>query len=215
MKHTISQSNVSRETFENINKLFIKNESKLREYANLLLWWNKRINLVSRSSNKSNIIDHIKHSLFLSSLNIFSQTDDFIDAGTGGGLPGLPLSICFQSKHFVLNDIINKKIIAIKQIINDLNLENVTTFSGPISDISISKEELVIISKHAFKINDLYYYIDNLSWKAMILLKGCDFKKELSAIQNPLKIICHNIEYSTNNSFYTNKCILDIQRMKK
>lgn len=214
MKHKISNSNVSRETLEKINSLFNQNESKIKEYADLILWWNSRINLISRSITKNELYDHIKHSLLISEIGSFLKSNKIIDAGTGGGLPGIPLAINFPSKQFVLNDISSKKIMTVKQIVRDLNLNNIVTDTGSIGDIQISyhDDEFIIISKHAFKIDTLFNLTKDLNWQEMILLKGCNFKSELLNIPDILNVSCHHIEKGTTNPFYKDKCILRIHR---
>ena len=50
-----------------------------------------------------------------------------MDLGTGGGLPGIPLSIIFPNVNFHLIDSIKKKIDVVNSIVEDLNLKNVKT----------------------------------------------------------------------------------------
>tara|TARA_B100000700_G_scaffold320926_1_gene419149 strand:- start:256 stop:873 length:618 start_codon:yes stop_codon:yes gene_type:complete len=73
--------NVSRETIE-----------KLEVYANLLLRWQVKVNLVSTNS-----LERAWHRHFLDSAQIFSvlpkKATSAIDVGTGAGFPGLVLSI--------------------------------------------------------------------------------------------------------------------------
>ena len=66
-------------------------EEKLSEYVNLLLKWNERINLISKSTEKDVWLRHIIDS---AQLKDFLNNDDVIvDVGTGAGLPGIVLSI--------------------------------------------------------------------------------------------------------------------------
>ncbi|HKJ33029.1 MAG TPA: RsmG family class I SAM-dependent methyltransferase [Balneolales bacterium] len=213
MEHRIEYHNVSRETFEKINELFQKYSSNLKKYADLLYWWNNRLNLVSRNASRNLIEEHIYHSLLLSYIPSFYLTDNFVDAGTGGGLPGIPLSICFPQRHFYLNDIVSKKIFVVKQIIKDLGLSNAETFSGPIESFDINIDGgISIISKHAFKLDDLISLTNNINWFEIFLLKGCRFSDELSTIPYPLYIDCYQLDNGTNNKFYTDKCMLRISR---
>ena len=49
-----------------------------------------------------------------------------MDAGTGGGFPGIPLAVLFPEAKFTLVDSIRKKIRVVDEIANALELKNVT-----------------------------------------------------------------------------------------
>ncbi len=140
MKLTIN--NVSRETFNEIYNLYLSKQKNFFTYISRLVWWNQRINLFSRSITKDDLINHIYHSLFLSASHLLKITNIFIDAGTGGGLPGIPLAIMYPHKTFLLNDIIKKKIIAVQQIARNLNIFNVSTSADSISKINRTENSL-------------------------------------------------------------------------
>jgi 16S rRNA (guanine527-N7)-methyltransferase len=71
---------VSRETY-----------SKLEEYVKLLLLWNKKINLIGKSTEIEAWNRHVLDSYQL--LSYLSKTDRVVDLGSGAGVPGLILSI--------------------------------------------------------------------------------------------------------------------------
>ena len=85
MKQTKESSegrpSVSRETSE-----------RLEIYADLLLRWNARINLISRGDETRVMDRHVADALQLAPL-IPAHTTRAIDIGSGGGLPGLVLAI--------------------------------------------------------------------------------------------------------------------------
>ena len=77
--HVLNRLNVSRETLE-----------RLDIYAELLLRWNVKINLVAKST-----LDDLWSRHFLDSAQVFAlgQGDDWVDIGSGGGFPGLVVAI--------------------------------------------------------------------------------------------------------------------------
>ncbi|WP_441000007.1 16S rRNA (guanine(527)-N(7))-methyltransferase RsmG [Fodinibius sp. SL11] len=205
----ISQKLVPRETFDKVDELLTNNKQKLESYLDKLLWWNKRVNLVSRDVPRETIWEHIRHSLIISEFYFFRQNNLFIDAGTGGGMPGLPLAITHPQKHFVLNDLVTKKCLAMKQIAQQLKLKNIAIIDGSIENLK-HDQKCILISKHAFKINNLIKMTNHLPWKKMVLYKGLDFEEELQDISESLNITCYDL--SSGSEFYAGKAIITITR---
>lgn len=208
-QHNITYQIVPRETFNAIDELIGKNKDHLRTYLDQLLWWNKRVNLVSRNVSRETIWEHIRHSLIIAELKPFKENKLFIDAGAGGGLPGIPLAVTYPEKHFLLNDLVTKKCLAMKQMAQKLQLKNIGIIDGSIEDLEHDKE-CMLISKHAFKIDSLYKMTTHLPWKKMILYKGLDFETELKDINVPLNIAC--LDLSNGTKFYKGKAIIIIDR---
>lgn len=206
--HNISTHTVSRETYQKALGLYQEYEDSLTIYINRLLWWNERINLVSRNVSRETIKEHLIHSLLLSQVNAFISSELIVDAGTGGGLPGLPLAITHPRKEFLLNDIVSKKCLAIKQMVRKIGLNNAQVRDDSIQKVQ-TKKPFTLISKHAFKINDLYKLTSHLPWESIILYKGLDFKTELEGISSPLQINSYNL--SNIDSFYEGKAIMVIR----
>lgn len=207
--HTITYSNVSRETFDQTKRVFSEHHNLLEKYLDQLLWWNKRINLVSRNVPRETILEHLFHSLLIQQLGVFKSAKVILDTGTGGGLPGLPLAIAHSEKKFFLNDIVSKKCLTIKQMVRKLGVQNVRVIDSSINDVKLTKPFL-LISKHAFKLNELYKMASNLPWKTMVLYKGKEFKEELKGIKEPLQICSHDL--SEAGGFYQGKAIVTIER---
>lgn len=65
--------------------------TKLREFQELILKWNKKINLISTSSEGDIWSRHIIDSLQL--YKYLQQSNSLVDIGSGAGLPGIVLSI--------------------------------------------------------------------------------------------------------------------------
>lgn len=213
-KPDVAYRNVSRETFRVIDGLISKFYPVLEEYASRLLWWNGTVNLISRNAAKELVHEHIRHSLFPSFLSEFHQSNIVLDAGSGGGLPGIPLALCHPDKKIILNDISQKKTTVLNHLKRELHIQNVSIVNDPLLRYPINNPEVqCIVSKHAFKIPDILSDISNGSWETLIMLKGEDFSGELSNIPYPVSIDCYPLDNGTKLPFYRGKMMLKIQRV--
>ncbi len=98
----------------------------LARLEELLREWNEKINLVSRRDMPHLRERHIMHSLAAAKAVSFPGGARVLDAGTGGGLPGLPLAVRFPEARFTLADSAGKKIRAAEDMAERLGLKNVT-----------------------------------------------------------------------------------------
>ena len=95
---------------------------KILRYLDLVIEKNKSINLTRIDDREKGILLHIEDSL--SCLDEFSTHDGpFIDIGTGGGFPGVPLAIASGRKG-VLLDSVKKKAAAVDELIEKIGLED-------------------------------------------------------------------------------------------
>jgi 16S rRNA (guanine527-N7)-methyltransferase len=88
--------------------------------------WNGRINVISRQDLDKLEERHILHAISLNKMVTFNPGARILDLGTGGGFPGIPLSILYPEVEFVLADSIGKKIGVVQAIAETLHLNNVT-----------------------------------------------------------------------------------------
>ena len=77
-------------------------------YLDELLRWNKKINLTSIRNKDSALEKHLLDSLTL--LKHVKRGESFLDVGSGGGLPGIPVAIADRTLQLVSVDSVGKKI---------------------------------------------------------------------------------------------------------
>lgn len=208
----ITYHNVPRETFAYADKLIEQNRDKLDAYLERLLWWNKRINLVSRDVPRETIFEHIRHSLLIHKLPAYENSSVIVDTGTGGGLPGMPLAITSPEKKFILNDIVTKKVMAIKQMARTLRLNNVSAVDFSIEKATIDMNFLMV-TKHAFKVNDLVQMTSGLPWQNIIFYKGMEFGGELSGgLAEDISVTAYDLYKESKESFYKDKGLVVLSR---
>ena len=182
---------------------------KLGKLYDLYKELNKKINLISRKDFENFYLHHVIHSLSL--LNyINNKKIKIIDLGTGGGLPGLPLSIFLNKCEFYLIDSIKKKIDCINIIVDELKINNVNTINSRVEDISIQSD--IIISRATSNIDNILKWTKNSIKKEgyYLLLKGGNVEKELINIKLKHKII--KLENIYSEEYFSNKKIIKIYK---
>ena len=129
---------------QKLNRLIAKTDLSVSElqveqlvrYVELLDKWNKAYNLTSVRDPQQMVVKHIVDSLVVSP-HLQKVTDvnkQFIDVGTGPGLPGIPLSIINPELQFTLLDSLGKRIRFITQVKHELKLDNVTPVQSRVED---------------------------------------------------------------------------------
>lgn len=111
---------------------------KLLCFADNILLWNAKINLLSRKDEENIWRKHILESLIFLFFCRFDSPSTIVDFGTGGGFPGIPLAICLPMCEFVLIDSTQKKVRAVEDILKKLQLPNVTTSAGRGEDLAMT-----------------------------------------------------------------------------
>ncbi len=88
--------------------------------------WNEKINVISRRDIGGLYPRHILHSLAIARfLGQLKAGTSFLDLGTGGGFPGIPLAIFYPDCRFLLLDRIAKKLRVASAIADEIGLKNV------------------------------------------------------------------------------------------
>jgi len=212
VKHKLNRNKVSRETLNGAREIYKDNEQKLEEYIDLLLDWNSKINLVSRTVSRETVREHVVHSLIPMQLGLMNEFDDWIDSGSGGGLPGIPLAIVNPAKTILLNDNVKKKMRAVNEIIKTAGINNTDIIAKSISLVDFQKGT-GIVTKHAFKIDDLLRLLGSKPWKTIIMWKGTEGAlKEISQSKKKLNFTLFEFDFGPEEEFYEGKCLLKIER---
>ena len=111
-------------------------------YYEMLIEWNKVMNLTAITEISDVITKHFADSLLLVKTipNIKELPYYCIAVGTGAGFPGIPLKIAFPQLKFVLLDSLNKRVGFLNAVINELRLENITAVHGRAEDLAHNAE---------------------------------------------------------------------------
>lgn len=113
-----------------IKKLNIDvNEQKLEQleiYYNLLIEYNSHTNVTAIIEKNDVYLKHFYDSLIISKYVNLKEINKLIDIGSGAGFPGIVLKIFYPNIYLTVLDSNNKKTKFIEQVVNKLNLINVT-----------------------------------------------------------------------------------------
>lgn len=117
-----------------------KQKQQFNQYYELLIEWNKVMNLTGITD-----YDEVNEKHFVDSVSIVKAIDinkieSVIDIGTGAGFPGIPLKIVFPHLKIVLLDSLNKRINFLNTVISKLELTDIITIHGRAEDYAKQKE---------------------------------------------------------------------------
>ena len=101
-----------------------KQKNQLDKFEDLLLFWNKTHNLISKSQ-ATNIKEHIEDSLSIAHL----LGRNIMDLGSGGGFPGIPIAITCPKKKIFLVERKQSKAAFLLNTTIQLGLENIQVIS--------------------------------------------------------------------------------------
>lgn len=152
---------------------------------NLYQEWNAKINVISRKDIDELYTKHVLHSLAIAKVIQFEPGTYVLDVGTGGGFPGIPLSILFPETRFYLIDVILKKINVVKAVAENLNLKNVK--AEQIRAENVKGDYDFIVSRAVTNMSDFVFLVKDKIKKTnkhelkngILYLKGGDLTEEL------------------------------------
>ena len=154
----------------------------LMRYLAMFVKWNKAYNLSAIRDPKAMVTLHLLDSLAVAPHFVGHNV---LDVGTGGGLPGIPLSILFPNTRFTLLDSAGKKIRFLFQVVNELGLKNVQVQNVRVETFAPVDKFDVIISRAFASVMDFVSGSRHLlaTGGAFWAMKGQNPVDELSQIQ--------------------------------
>lgn len=109
-------------------------QNKFFHFYEMLVEWNKVMNLTGITDYEEVNEKHFVDSLAVTNVIDMNSVNNVIDIGTGAGFPGIPLKIAFPHLKIVLLDSLQKRVNFLDKVIRELNLENITTLHGRAED---------------------------------------------------------------------------------
>lgn len=163
----------------------MENKEQFSQYMKIFLEENSKVNLISKNDEKFLWEKHICDSLAISSFfeKYKGNYKTLLDIGTGGGFPAIPIAIVYSNLQVVALDSIAKKIRAVENISQKLNLKNLKPVCQRVETIdetfdvitSRAVSSLKIISNYALpKLKKGGYFVAYKSKKALDEIKEAE-----------------------------------------
>lgn len=181
----------------NLKEISIKLSQKQLEqfynYMNILIEWNKVMNLTNITEPVEIIQKHFVDSLTI--LKEIGNSSKIIDVGTGAGFPGIPIKIAFPETKVILLDSLNKRIKFLNEVIEKLQLKNIETIHGRAEEIAQNKLHRekydIAVARAVAPLNILSEYL--LPFVSVdgyaICMKGSKGKEEAKNAETAVKIL--------------------------
>lgn len=173
---------------------------KLNRYYELLVEWNQKMNLTALTEPYDVALKHFCDSILLLKYADIPQGSSLVDVGTGAGFPSVPIKIVRPDIKLCLLDSLNKRLVFLQEVANELSLENVTIVHSRAED-GARKPQLrekfdFATSRAVAQLNTLSEYC--LPYVkvggAFLSMKGKYSEEEIGASKNAIKLLGGKIE---------------------
>lgn len=133
--------NIIKNKLENLNLQPTQEQlSKLYSFYELLIEKNKVMNLTGITEYEEVIDKHFVDSVSIIKAIDLNKKIRVIDLGTGAGFPGIPLKIMFPNIEIVLVDSLNKRIKFLEEVVEKLQLTDISCIHSRAEDLAQNKE---------------------------------------------------------------------------
>jgi len=159
----------------------------LLDYLALLAKWNKAYNLTAVRDPAQMVKRHLLDSLAIAP-HIHEQR--LVDAGSGAGLPGIPLAILFPQREFHLLDSNGKKARFLFQVKTSLCLDNMAVHHARVESFQCAEPFEAVLSRAFASLQDMVEGCRHLLAPGgrFLAMKGAYPASELDAVDNQCEL---------------------------
>ena len=186
---------------------------QLERYYELLIEYNKVMNLTGITDKEEVYLKHFYDSLTITKVIDLNNYETLCDVGTGAGFPGLVIKILYPHLKVTLLDSLNKRLNFLNIVIKELNLKDIETIHTRVEEYN--KKFDITVARAVAPLNILLEYCIPITKVNgyFIAMKG---KNEEAS--NALSKL--NSEIIETNSFLlpienSNRTIIKIKKIKE
>lgn len=171
-----------------------RQQEQLLAYLALLIKWNKAYNLTAVRDPDEMVSRHLLDSLSVQPF-VLDAGDNWLDVGSGGGMPGIPLAILFPERRFTLLDSNGKKTRFLTQVKLELKLANLEVIHSRVEAFKPEQPFSGIVSRAFSSLEDFSNWTRHLGdgqsqWLAM---KGVHPDDELQALPADFRLAATHV----------------------
>lgn len=173
---------------------------KLMTYMNLVIEWNKKINLTAIVEEEEFFIKHFLDSISVFKFSKLLSSNKIADIGTGAGFPGIPMSILTPNIKYTLVDSLNKRINFLGIVKEKLGLSNIELIHSRAEDLAMNPNYRAkydaVVSRAVANLPVLCEYSMPFIKKGgyFVALKGPNVKEEIPNSKEAIKILGGQVE---------------------
>ena len=192
-------------------------------YYEMLVEKNKVMNLTAITDFDEVIEKHFEDSLSLIQAVDLRKSQTVIDLGTGAGFPGIPLAIMNESLKITLVDSLNKRLIFLQEVINELNLKNVELVHARAEEFGQNKKYRekfdISTSRAVANLSTLSEYLIPLVKEngKILCMKASDAEEEIEQAKKAMNVLggtIKNVEIFNLPQSDIGRTIITIEKIK-
>lgn len=175
--------------------------NQLKKYYELLLEWNKKVNLTRITDQKEVYLKHFYDSITITRVIDLKKVSTLLDFGTGAGFPGIVLKIIYPHLSVTLLDSLNKRIIFLNEVIKQLKLQKIETIHERVENYHQQKFD-IITTRAVANLSKLLDYTKNLidEKTKFIPLKG-HIEEELKEVEKKRQLQKNQLKITKKEEF--------------
>lgn len=194
---------------------------QLEKYYELLIEYNKVMNLTGIVDKEEVYLKHFYDSITLVKIIDLKEEDSLCDIGTGAGFPGLVLKIIFPNLKVTLVDSLNKRINFLNIVIERLQLKDIETIHIRAEEFAkINREKYDVVTARAVAALPilLEYCVPTVKVGKYFIPMKANIKEELENSRRAIKIL--KVEQEEEIDFQlpfenSNRCLLKFKKLER